>query len=162
MPPAWTSTTFTLRADKNTLVFVDVNSTVGFIGDNVFYWANFTVNGASAPVGYVIGQRTNMITPSAAQAFTGIAGIVVEEVVSYYRFFSGEQIIIGGSMELPASQFAPGLASNELKQRPIFGGTGRWKGATGTDYVTRDPDGTYAHRIEVLLPNPAAVQRVPY
>lgn len=158
-PPAWTSTTFVITVGKSTFAFEDVNSTEN-VGDAVFYWQNFSVNGE--PAGYVFGQRTTMITAAATQAYTGIEGIVVDDVVTYYRFFTGEQIMMAGSLVLPANQFAPGLRLNEPQQRLILGGTGKWKGATGVGTLIRNTDGTYTHRVELLRPNPAAIVSVKY
>ena len=156
-PPAWTSTTLNIVAGKNEFIYLDVNATVGDVGDSIFYSANFSVNGVRA--GYVVGTKTSLLPEGATQAFTGTAGFVVQEVYSYYRFFTGEQIIMSGSLEFPAPQFST-IVSNEPNQRAVVGGTGKWAGASGLSTFSRNLDGTYTHVIEILLPNRAAVQRV--
>ena len=82
--------------------------------------------------GHVYGTQTSLTLDGETE--------VVQAMITY-ELTDGDQILVGGTAEYPASR--DGLVKGEEYVRPILGGTGDYAGAGGAMITVRQPDGSY-------------------
>ena len=62
---------------------------------------------------------------------------------------AGNSLVVAGA-SVYAGSTTEMKSTNEPQLRAVVGGTGKFLGARGQVTTTRDPDGTYEHRFELL------------
>jgi hypothetical protein len=132
--------TFTLRQEKPVLTDINLGSNGKSHGDMLAFEA--AVSGNNGLKGTMSGLLITVDIAEGEEDFEDRIGQIVFDMGNGDSLVvSGRSIYKGTNQEIDAG--APQL-------RAVIGGTGAYMGARGQITTTRNADGTYDHRIELL------------
>ncbi|MBK5233871.1 MAG: dirigent protein [Thermoleophilia bacterium] len=126
-----------LIAVDNQVTEIDNGKTGPSEGDVNVFDTPLTFADGGGEAGHLYGIQTTVSTDDQTE--------IVQ--ASFTFKLSDGTISIGGLGEYPKGDNA--LTQGQEFERPIFGGTGKYSGATGTDTTVLNSDGKYEHELQL-------------
>jgi len=145
-PEMKVTTALTITQELPTLVHVDVGSEGGSHGDMLAFTAEVTTDGGIK--GVLSGLLTTVSIPVRN-------GEIFQDRIANMVFYlgGGNTLVVGGKAVYPHNEgveMGAEMNINLPQLRAILGGTGTFIGARGQIYTTRNEDGTYEHRVQLV------------